>query len=325
MTTLTSESLKRVAIERGADLVGIAPIERFKNAPEMYHPRRFLPEVKSVIIVGNRVLRGLTYGLKNNIAYLPYDIFGHGWLSNVKINMSAVDLSRYIEDCGYHAVPLPWPCTEGRIEYLSEKKPPYPPPYNRSGTIMKEGWPGESYISFKHAAVAAGLGVLGWNRLLLTPEFGPRQRLDAIITDAPFAPDPLMDPNSLCDPKDCGFRCVEACPAKILNKDAFISVQIDDNLYKYAVFDEIKCAWVLAGLCKETCKFVPQDSPVPDGRITADDFSAKKKEIQSQVPVYRRFKTFAFTASTFCSRCLIACSEYLEEKKKVKNLFHTKM
>ena len=323
--SLTTEMIKEVGYKRGADLVGIASIERFEQAPEIYHPKRFLPNVRSVIMVGNRVLRGLTYSLYNNIAYLPYDLFGHGWLSNVKINMAAIDLARYIEDQGYFAVPLPWPCTEGRIESLLKKKPPYPAPYNRSGSIMKDGWPGESYIAFKHAAVAAGLGEIGWNRLLLTPEFGPRQRLDAIITNAPLKPDPLKKPQVMCDPEDCGFRCVKECPANLLSQENFVSYTINKNTYRHAIFDEIKCAWVLAGLVKETCKFVPNDNPVPDRKITADEFTKKKREVQSKVPVYRRFKTFAFTASTFCSRCLIGCTKYLEEKGKLNTKFHELM
>ena len=38
-------------------------------------------------------------------------------------------------------------------------------------------------VSLRHAAVEAGLGTLGTNRLLLTDKYGPRVRLMAIITN----------------------------------------------------------------------------------------------------------------------------------------------
>ena len=50
---------------------------------------------------------------------------------------------------------------------------------------------------------------IGKNNLLLTPEFGPHQRLCAIITEAELEPDPRQD-FDLC--KGCN-KCMRACPA----------------------------------------------------------------------------------------------------------------
>ena len=46
---LTTE-VKKCAYGFGADLVGISPIERFKNAPIMMSPQGILPTAKSVVV-----------------------------------------------------------------------------------------------------------------------------------------------------------------------------------------------------------------------------------------------------------------------------------
>jgi epoxyqueuosine reductase QueG len=47
-------------------------------------------------------------------------------------------------------------------------------------------------ISHRHAAIRAGLGVFGKNNLVLTKEFGPRQRFCTVLTDAELVPDPPL-------------------------------------------------------------------------------------------------------------------------------------
>jgi len=61
-------------------------------------------------------------------------------------------------------------------------------------------------------AVAAGLGEFGWSGLLADPQFGPRQRLVSIVTDAALEPSPMYDGPSLCHPGSCKRACVKACP-----------------------------------------------------------------------------------------------------------------
>ncbi|HJX24437.1 MAG TPA: hypothetical protein VJ574_08575, partial [Candidatus Bathyarchaeia archaeon] len=48
-------------------------------------------------------------------------------------------------------------------------------------------------IPLKYAATKAGLGVIGKSSLLITPQYGPRVRLAAIVTNAPLVPDTPLD------------------------------------------------------------------------------------------------------------------------------------
>lgn len=68
-------------------------------------------------------------------------------------------------------------------------------------------------VYMKDAAVLAGLGCIGKNNMLVTPEYGPRLRLRVMLTDADL---PSMGPTE-DDPCDgCPMPCRAACP-----QDAF--------------------------------------------------------------------------------------------------------
>ena len=66
-------------------------------------------------------------------------------------------------------------------------------------------------LSLPHAAVEAGLGTLGLNLQLLTPEFGPRVLLTAVLCSVDVACDQKME-TALCLGPSCG-RCLKTCPA----------------------------------------------------------------------------------------------------------------
>ncbi len=64
-------------------------------------------------------------------------------------------------------------------------------------------------VYMKDAAVLAGLGCIGNNNLLLTPQYGPRQRLRVMLTEAELPSTGTTD----FDPcTDCPKPCVDACP-----------------------------------------------------------------------------------------------------------------
>ncbi|MCL2632801.1 MAG: hypothetical protein FWD45_06960 [Coriobacteriia bacterium] len=68
-------------------------------------------------------------------------------------------------------------------------------------------------VLYPPLAAKAGLGVLGLHGLLITPEFGPRQRISVVFTDAKNLPfvDVGYNENPSCS--SCR-RCAAACPAE---------------------------------------------------------------------------------------------------------------
>jgi len=116
-------------------------------------------------------------------------------------------------------------------------------------------------------AIDAGLGALGRNALLLTPEFGPRVRICKIFTDLPVIPDKpdqrfIEKIKKYC--KSCS-KCAEACETNAITKDrnpSFNPTSISNNpgVKKYYV-DVEKCFefWVEnssdCGNCIMACPF----------------------------------------------------------------------
>ena len=106
----------------------------------------------------------------------------------------------------------------------------------------------EGPLSYKHLAKAAGMGIFGWNSLLLTPEYGARVKLAAIITDAPFAAPPPLVMESPCI--KCGGACIKICPAKAIAKPQ------DGKDYS---IDKHACSsyYTASGMCAECLKVCP--------------------------------------------------------------------
>ena len=69
---MNAEQIKKLAREMGADLVGIAPIERFENVPMNENPAQIKPDAKSVIILAFRILRGALRGIENGSNWGSY-------------------------------------------------------------------------------------------------------------------------------------------------------------------------------------------------------------------------------------------------------------
>ena len=92
--------------------------------------------------------------------------------------------------------------------YIGENYPDiqvFPKPYH----VEKGG------IYLKDAAVAAGLGCIGRNNLLVTPEYGPRVRLRAIGLSAsiPSGGQVAFDPCA-----NCAAPCVARCPQEAFSE-----------------------------------------------------------------------------------------------------------
>ena len=77
MKKITKEQIKEFALANGLDFAGVAGIDRFKGAPARMHPSSILPEAKSVIVVGKRVLRGGWRGIEEGTHWPNYTYFDY--------------------------------------------------------------------------------------------------------------------------------------------------------------------------------------------------------------------------------------------------------
>ena len=210
-------------ISHGAALIGVASADRFEGAPQGHHPEDFIPGAQSVVVVALPIVAGLmgwnefmanSERIKDVDTYVHADGRQETWSPRTQIR-------KHIERrCSYEAINTELQSLSMHGAILLERAG-YLSAYLPTTYGMTLSWPGNHMWDFpkppggmapfshKHAAVAAGIGQFGMNNLLLTPQYGPRQRLVSLITTAPLAPDPLIE-DRLCD--DCAL-CVEMCPA----------------------------------------------------------------------------------------------------------------
>ena len=221
-TNLTSK-VKACAYEIGADLVGIAPISRFKNAPIMMSPQGILPTAKSVIVCAIHHLdEAIELGGEEHPQIIgPYSI---QYVMNVKLDYIAFRVARYLDRLGYEAVPI----AASNIWR-----------YRPFGELEATFAPDMSHI---YAATCAGLGQLGWHGLTMSAEYGPRNRFISIITNAPLCPTPMYDERKLCDM--CG-ECIKHCPTDAYRKECngVKTIEVEDKVFKFANKNLWRCAW----------------------------------------------------------------------------------
>jgi len=95
---MTKEELIRIAKGYGADLVGIASMDRFEGAPTQMDPRFIMPEAKSMIVMGFRVMRGSLRGIEEGTFFSNYSAMGYGGLTYTYIPMTVINICRQLED-----------------------------------------------------------------------------------------------------------------------------------------------------------------------------------------------------------------------------------
>jgi epoxyqueuosine reductase QueG len=192
-----TQRVKALALELGADLVGIAPVERWNKAPIEHSPQGILPEAKSVVVCGIHTPDACIELGAEEDPRKPGPALGELDASS-HLQFLAFRLAKYFQEEGWKAIPI---SQSGYWSYRPRKGAP-------------RGWIAD--MSLYYAAVAAGLGEIGWHNICITPEFGTRQRFVAVITDAPLVPDPMYNGEPLCD--RC-LLCAKHCPTKAFDKE----------------------------------------------------------------------------------------------------------
>lgn len=186
----------------GCDLAGIASVDRFPADKSRRDPRVHYGRTRTVIAFAMRVPFASATPFPS-VSALQFGDFN----IEHQLNEAAYLLCRWLEDNGHICAPMPAGRDVVSFEVL-EREPE--PKIEMAGSF-----------DLRYAAVMAGLGEIGANGLLINEEFGSRIRLCAVLTTALLEPDeakPWGDgPPEFC--RQCGFRCVQACPAKAIGEN----------------------------------------------------------------------------------------------------------
>ena len=243
---ITAKQVKKAAKMHGADLVGIASMDRFEGAPPQMDPRQIFPDAKSMIVLACRIPRGALVGIEEGTFFTSYAMMGYAGINFVRMPMVLWSLTNFIEDQGYDALPIannfPW-----------------------AGISMDDGQPREKWSrpvapgkpapdvmpQLRIAAFAAGLGEIGYSKVFLTPEFGPRQRFGAILTNAALEPDPLFA-GKICD--RC-MLCARDCSGKAISTTETVKITVAGRKIEWGKLDEHRCRIAFHGGAPEANPF----------------------------------------------------------------------
>lgn len=310
--SIPSTDLKAFAKRQGADLVGIAPLERFEYLPPEENPASIFPDAKTVVVLGMRIPRGTLRGIEEGTYWAAYSATGYGGINQIYMPILVRSVSLYLEDHGWEAVP-----------YINT----FPGGYRggTAGQSVAPGRPGpDIWLNFRAMAAAAGLGEIGWSKVFLTPEFGPRQRFAVVITDAPLEPDPLFD-GQICD--RC-MLCVRDCPGAIQTGKP-VSVEIEGRRFEWNRLDVARCTLALHGAVRAVSPFLKEQPELPDIHAE-DDVDAYEKamvvvsKLKGDVPYYRSL-TGGFPGNwSICGGrgCMRTCMDHLESEGRIQAGFN---
>jgi ferredoxin len=187
--------VKSRARELGVDLVGIASARVLNAFPPdplwPQTPERISPHVKSVITLVQHIPVG-AFRCRTNTPVQYMDM-----LVLRKMDKVAYRLAEELEWAGYPSFVVPAQETEWSLKRAS---------YGR--------------LSTRHLGVESGLGTLGLEVNILTPEYGPRIYLTGVLTELELDADAPMT-EQVCIGESCS-RCLHSCPG-----DAVLHFGID--------------------------------------------------------------------------------------------------
>lgn len=229
---LPANELKDKIKEMGADLVAVASAESPLLEAHGDSPPELLAGAKSLISFAVSLNRSAV--CSGNLVLNRYDTL----CVYERINHISLDTIRLLAGQGAKAVGVP--------PYL---------PVNMAAEA--KGMKGE--INHKTVGAVAGMGGIGLNRLLITPQFGPFVRLGSIVTDASFDTDQPIAENP-CD--SCG-ECVQACPAEAIQEDGSLD-------YRACALHALQSG--LPGVIDVARQFIGADEEKIKGAIYSADF-----------------------------------------------------
>lgn len=247
------ETIKKFVLDMGVDDVGFASVQDY-HSPRSPKIDAIFPQVRSMVVMVFKELSSCE-------------------TPNMQIAMNGrLDLMEFSRSCNY------------KLARLLEKE------YNARAMTISASYPLEmSYetkgavgdVSLRHAAVAAGLGVLGRHNLVIHPEFGTRVIFTAVLSDLNLPSDPKIK-DGLCI--GCN-KCVQQCPAGALVQEGKTDVS----------------------RCLKISQPYGIGAAIQFWNRFADGSPEERKAIVKDVNFWRLYQAGFIGFQYFCFKCLMSC------------------
>ncbi|NVM54674.1 MAG: epoxyqueuosine reductase [Candidatus Helarchaeota archaeon] len=264
-----SEQIKKMTLKLGADLVGIADAEKTIGSSQGHaNPNEIVSDAKAIIILALKYPdSAVDCKHEDDLIHANYVKVQHAL--NDELMRIAVRITRSLEKLGYDASPIS-------------------PDIPREET--RNIWTG--VLSLRYLAQLAGLGDIGLSNLLLTPNWGPRVQLGAILTDAPLKPDGPQYADKIC--KKCQ-KCIEACPTRAFDPENYPPFNYNLN----------RCLWATQGWARLT----KVQEPPPDWVGAKPNANIMIPKYEEKYPQIRIFEGWTNRLGDFpqCNICMAVC------------------
>ncbi len=189
---LDSDMLKKLAVESGADDAGLVSIDDPSLADQRQDILSTFPKCQSLLSIVCRLNRNNVRCIDRAVSDTEYILTFH------RVNEVARRITATLEKDGINAL------------------------YPASGFPMDMSkWPGKMwFVSHKTVAQAAGLGVMGLNRIVIHPRLGNFIVLGTVLLDRDVsAIDNPLDYNPCIDCK----LCATVCPVGAIGTDGYFN------------------------------------------------------------------------------------------------------
>ena len=212
--------VKSFARKEGASLFGVAETAAVKDRFHALSPKALRGLEKAVAVafhLSDRVLEDVVAG--------PTKLyFFHYQRVNMLLDELGLKINNFIQSQGWEALPIP---ASQLVDWEKQL----------------------AHVSHKHAAMQAGIGWIGRNNLLITPQFGARVRLITVLTNMPLKEDPLA-------PFGCGdcYACLTSCPSQSIKGKP---EDFDHIGCYHQIKTLVKAAGIsqnICGLCVKACR-----------------------------------------------------------------------
>jgi len=216
--------IREYSFEAGFSLFGVADVAAIQD--EFLLRAALKVRFPRAVALAKR----LTDGVLEDIEDKPTPLYFHHYRqANFFLDRGAFLLASLLQDLGFEALPV---AASQIVDWENQR----------------------AHVPHKAVARLAGLGWIGRNNLLVTPQFGSRVRLVTILTNAPL--ESTGPPRAF----SCGacVRCVAPCPAGAIREmpEAF------DHRGCYQKLDEFRRRHVVSqhicGVCVKACR-----GPIP--------------------------------------------------------------
>jgi len=213
------DELKEFCFSLGISLFGVASVRDIKK--EFLFSDETLGDLDYTISLGLR----LSDGILEDIQDFPTKAYFHHYRqANAILDQIAFRVSNFIQDKGYRALAVP---ASQIVDWEKQT----------------------SHLSHKKIGEMSGLGFIGKNNLLVSPDIGSRFRLVTILTNMPLGPDKKLE-------ETCGKcrACISVCPAGAIKekKEDFEHIKCFEKLKEFR--DKRLVDQFICGVCVKACK-----------------------------------------------------------------------